>query len=322
MKKHLIAAAVAGALAVPAMAQVTVSGRIDTSIMSMEDNAGVKTTQARSSAITTNQIVLSGEEDLGGGLKANFVVASPFASDVDGALAFGDRGVLVGISGGFGSVHLGKSTSTHANGSVVTGGPLGNLTPIGNSATGGLTITRPENSITYKTPAIGGVSVQVIHSLGNAAGDTTDPATDEMTEFSLGGSFGSVKASVGFGMYDGPTGGTSGRDEVSFIASADLGMAVLTVRYLDVDQDATGGDDHTGYGVGVSIPFGSGLSGIVEYTDRDYTVSNADVSRIGLGLVKALSKRTNVYAAYYTDDEANTTLQDGNGFGVGIRHSF
>ena len=59
MKKHLIAAAVAATLAVPAMAQVSISGRIDTSITTTSKNSvGSSQTTIASGIISTNQLVL------------------------------------------------------------------------------------------------------------------------------------------------------------------------------------------------------------------------------------------------------------------------
>ena len=75
MKKHLIAAAVAAAVAVPAVAQVTVYGLFDAAY------TDIKTTTAAAVTTKTNDYVDSGRmsgsrlcfrgaEDLGGGLKA------------------------------------------------------------------------------------------------------------------------------------------------------------------------------------------------------------------------------------------------------------
>ncbi len=70
MKKHLIAAAVAATLAVPAMAQVSISGRIDTSITTTSKNSvGSSQTTIASGIISTNQLVLKGAEGLGGALR-------------------------------------------------------------------------------------------------------------------------------------------------------------------------------------------------------------------------------------------------------------
>ena len=317
MKKHLIAAAVAAAVAVPAMAQnVTISGRIDTSVMNIESNTGTKTTQMVTSAVTTNQIVLSGNEDLGGGLKASFIINSPFTSDTNtNGLNFGGRGMLVGLSGDFGSIMLGKSTGTHANAAVVTGGPLGNLTPV--NLAGASLNNRPDNSITYSTPTMAGVRVQVIHGLGSE----TKPTTNKQSEISAYFAIGPLNVSAGYGTFS--DFGSVGNDakEISLAVAGKVGPATVSVRYLDLDYDLAAGNDSKGYGLGVTIPVAAGLDAIVDYTDID-TNADTDRSRVAVGLVKTLSKRTNVYAAAYKDSEKGAGKQDGSGFGVGVRHNF
>lgn len=78
MKKHLIAAAVASAIALPVMAQnVTVYGILDVGATDREtDRKGSTVVKQRStgntSAYTTSRLGFRGEEDLGGGLKAGF----------------------------------------------------------------------------------------------------------------------------------------------------------------------------------------------------------------------------------------------------------
>jgi len=76
MKKHLIAAAVAGAFAVPAMAQVTVYGRVDMGWGTATTKASCGTQDKTSGLVdgtqTSNAIGFRGTEDLGGGLTAGF----------------------------------------------------------------------------------------------------------------------------------------------------------------------------------------------------------------------------------------------------------
>jgi predicted porin len=155
----------------------------------------------------------------------------------------------------------------------------------------------------------------VIHGLGSE----TDPNTGEQTEVSIAAKVGAVSVSAGFGQHNDVS--STDADEISLAAAADLGMAKLSVRYLDLDYDAAAGNDSKGYGVGVSFDLGSGLTAVVDYTDID-TNADTDRSRVAVGLIKALSKRTNVYAAYYSDKEDGAGLQDGSGFGVGVRHAF
>ena len=83
MKKHLIAAAVAAAVAVPAMAQnVTLSGYVEAGYQDLSFSGDATTrTNEELKAFTagpfgSSRLVISGSEDLGGGLKAGFRLES------------------------------------------------------------------------------------------------------------------------------------------------------------------------------------------------------------------------------------------------------
>jgi predicted porin len=145
MKKHIIAAAVAAAVAVPAMAQVTIGGNIDTAYTFTNSNSSGKSQGVLSTGlISTPTLSLSGTEDLGGGLKASFRIitrlhtdepiststttaATGTATAASSAFTLGDRGMLVAISGGFGEVALGRSDGTlgyFSGGSLALSGVL------------------------------------------------------------------------------------------------------------------------------------------------------------------------------------------------------
>jgi len=114
MKKHLIAAAVAAAVAVPAAyAQVTVSGVLDLNPYSSlkDETTTTANTKTRGSNATngwtTSNVGFGGTEDLGGGLRAAFFVNQ--AVDANGA--FGARDRWISLSGGFGSLKVGRFTT-------------------------------------------------------------------------------------------------------------------------------------------------------------------------------------------------------------------
>jgi predicted porin len=122
MKKHLIAAAVAAAVAVPAMAQdVQVYGRIDTgysnaktSVFDPEDEGGIVYGRKASgvglaNGLGASRIGFRGTEDLGGGLKAAFVFETQLAIEGSSALLAGaTREASAAISGSFGTVKFGR----------------------------------------------------------------------------------------------------------------------------------------------------------------------------------------------------------------------
>jgi predicted porin len=113
MKKTLIALAVASA--VPALAQaqtsVTLSGNLKTGLaqtnISNNGGSGMQMTDGSS------RFVISGTEDLGGGLKATFQIDTRFRPDeaksaAASLAAVADGATWVGVAGGFGQVRLGR----------------------------------------------------------------------------------------------------------------------------------------------------------------------------------------------------------------------
>jgi len=192
MKKHLIAAAVTAAVAVPAVGQVTVSGNLDTGYATSKLTSGgdsVKFTRTgNASAMSTSTIAFGGTEDLGGGLKASFFVNNSL-STLTGAL--GARDTWVQLEGGFGGIKIGRFTpaaeqtigsfavsgTTNMPGSVdfIFGGSTYGGTPTAGTATtldmrtgsgiatGINEIGRQAGNIQYTSPAFSGFKVTIGH---------------------------------------------------------------------------------------------------------------------------------------------------------------
>ena len=179
MKKTLVAiAALTLVGAVSAQSSVTLYGRIDASIGSVKTTAGGVTiadpgVQIRSGGHTGSRWGLKGSEDLGGGLKANFTLEQGFNIDsgtfADATRQF-SRQAFVGLSGGFGSLNIGRQYDIVDNmyGNYDAFGSSG-YTP--NQALSGLgnvgdTIVRQDNSVIYTTPSMGGLSAAAMWAPG------------------------------------------------------------------------------------------------------------------------------------------------------------
>jgi predicted porin len=343
MKKHLIAAAVAAAVAVPAAAQVTVSGRIDTGIFSVEGfGSAIDSTTSQmkvnQKSLTTNQIVFSASEDLGGGLKAHALLSTEFASDEPNATTLGSRGSVVGITGGFGKVEIGRLTGNFIDGLGV-GGPTGNLSGGGGFGLAGFN-TKPMNAISYQLPTMSGFTARVIKSY-NAAGAENADKDDEQTEVMVAYASGPLSvelAQVNHKRVD-PAAKTIAANGIALAAANansdvtergamvkyNAGIAALTLRYFDQEFPAAIATnyDNSAWALGAAVPLGNGLTASVDYRTIDYNTgatNGFDTKRVSATLVKSLSKRTNVYAAFY--DDSNDGRADTGGLGVGIRHSF
>lgn len=206
MKKSLIALAVLAASgAALAQSSVTVYGRLDASVGSADVGrvagaAGTlplatSTTGMFNSALTSSRLGFRGVEDLGGGLKAIFAIETGFAVDAPSATTLGDRAAFVGLSGGFGTVKLGRhdtsfddirdlmvssnlwdstnfaSTETIVGAGAITGtqgwAGVGGGNGTGNSlADYG---DRASNQIRYESPSFGGFSAGVSYAFDEAA---------------------------------------------------------------------------------------------------------------------------------------------------------
>ena len=121
MKKHLIAAAVAGAFAVPAMAQVTISGSIDVGQFSQKTSQN-QTDAAIGSSTKTSGVGFVGEgngwttpaltfaarEDLGGGLSVAATLTTFYSgtAGTNNLIGGGERSLT--LRGGFGSIKAGR----------------------------------------------------------------------------------------------------------------------------------------------------------------------------------------------------------------------
>jgi len=111
MKKHLIAVAVAAAVATPAMAQVTVSGIIDSGYLSRKDQVNLidikRNETGNANGANTSQLNFAATEDLGGGLRASAFHNVGLNSNTGGEAA---RDTWVALAGGFGEFRTGRFT--------------------------------------------------------------------------------------------------------------------------------------------------------------------------------------------------------------------
>ena len=202
MKKSLIALAVLGAIAGAAQAQssVTIYGILDTGItyankVSTADGGpnGILSTNGSkfsvdSGVIQGSRLGFKGVEDLGGGLKALFQLEAGFRNDT-GALQ-SDRGStnlfpsksVVGLSGNFGSVLLGRQTDVLDDLTGAVGHNLDRLE--GTRTNNSIRSTRTNNSIRYNTPNVDGFTGSLIYGFGEAASQTSNGQS-----FSLGGQY-------------------------------------------------------------------------------------------------------------------------------------
>lgn len=369
MKKSLIALAVLAASgAAMAQSSVTLYGIVDTYLASVKtenavkgkENTSLTQNKLDSGAMNTSRWGLKGTEDLGGGLKANFDLQQGFSVDsgeakkitVDGVktpAAFA-RQAWVGVSGGFGAVRLGKTSTPYYDIDSLQDAMFdvvfaAQRRVFASSYNGYINFT--DNTIYYQAPNMGGFSGAVSYSLGENKTAAVDAGY--VTSLNLTYAGGPISASFGF-QNEKKNGAADGVTFVRLGAAYDFGVAVAKATYGRVSDgmyiaetldSATGivtaskvtpkaGNETTEWQVGVDVPISSALilSASLAKSDEN-TVSqtqNNATGRTGVGAAAKyiLSKRTFAYVGIEADKATDPAKNDATNtiIAAGIQHRF
>jgi len=336
MKKHLIAAAVAAAVAVPAMAQqVTVYGIIDVGYQSY-DNGTENITRSTNNALATSRLGFRGSEDLGGGLKANFQLEGTLNASEGGmgsttANQTFNREAWAGLSGGFGEVRIGRQDVTYAQDMDSGSSQAGNLVFTKISGQSGELGGDQNGVIKYISPKFSGFNVELGYTAGNATGANVDANASQTGAF-LQYQEGPLRAMLGWQKNDNAVAALE-QDMKRLAASYDFGVASVGYVYTKSDVNAAG--DVKFHTISARVPLSNGvaLHGIYGKGEVE-TVANAKGDGYTLAVTKALSKRTTVYGAYtavdnsaagtfeMTGTSAPAAGQDTDAITIGLVHSF
>ena len=177
MKKSLLALAVLGAFAGVASAQSSVSlyGTVDLSAKYVKNDGSTRRLSLSQDGINSSQLGFKGTEDLGGGLKAGFLLLAGMNADTGTTnTKFFNRRSTVSLWGNFGEIRLGRDyTPTFWNDTIFdafgTNG-LGDSSHVLQLPTG--TFVRADNGIQYFLPSnIGGVYGQFMAAAGEGGGN-------------------------------------------------------------------------------------------------------------------------------------------------------
>lgn len=284
--------------------------------------------------LSDSRLGFRGTEDLGGGLKAGFV-SEQGIDPSDTSVAANGRLSFVELSGGFGTVRLGRQVTPQK---AVTDA----FYATGNStfAPGNIGIDmdtdgeRVSKALTYLSPTFSGLQVQL-----QAAGTDSDAnnAVDKTStkQMNYGASFtaGAFRAGVGVNKVDAKA-EAGNQDEITYTAlglSYDFGVARVFALQSEKEIERRGvavRSDAEETVIGVQVPLGN-LTLTAQFADGESNAlgAAAKTDRDGYQLIAVynLSKRTNIYAAY-GDGDNKTAGSVGeatrDGYTIGVRHSF
>lgn len=332
MKRALVALAALGAFVNAAQAQssVTLYGRLEASVAYIMLGDGSHVTALSNGTNGTvgadpiggSRWGLRGSEDLGSGLKANFVLESGFFVDsggqADSARLFNRQAYVALQSAALGEIRLGRQQGLTRELDVaiadITG--EGELTVIDTTGFGASRPlfqnfgTRVDNAAQYISPSFSGFQGRLLIAAGERVGARQEGL---MLSYMAG----PLKLGATYEQYNGFT--TSGRyNKVGTVAASyNLGVATLAAAYQKTSDFGTstaatfltGGAtrtiDHDAYNIGVLIPFGGAFEFRAQYTHS--TVERAsggdqDQYKYGASLRYNLSKRTTIYTVAHKRD--------------------
>lgn len=332
-----------------AQSSVTISGVVDVGV-SHGSGSIAGNNLVTSGNNSTSRLILRGQEDLGGKLAASFWLEGQFSADSGvgantntnnqttgaaggGGLTF-NRRASIALSGPMGEVRLGRDAAAHfynrwetdpfvAIGAGATQAFVGSI--------GGPASIRVSNAVSYFLPGgLGGAFGQVQYYLGENPGNAANRKDGTGLSVRLGYAAKAIKISVNHARTPYLAGDIS-----SYALAGTYNMTVMRVMAgLFRDRVAPPGNNTgKGYTLGVVVPVGSGD---LKFALSRYGTSaglKPETTKLALGYVHNLSKRTALYATYARVRNSGGAARAINGavtapnagssgLDVGIRHFF
>ena len=349
MKKTLVALAALASMSAFAQSSVTLYGVADiwlANVKTTVGGSGVAQNLMGSGGINGSRFGLKGSEDLGGGLKANFLFENGFNLDsgaaAQGGLLFG-RQAYAGLSGGFGEVRFGRQYSAYdeARGGADLMGhsafspTAGTANAWGNGRNYGFRI---DNTWRYATPNFSGITAAVSYGLGENKSATGNAGgvfsmhvaynNGPIAAFFAHQQERTGSSGVPLNLLNGGVSIAGTKETHTFLSGAyDLGVAKLRVGFNQSKDNAVGGANaDKEFTFGVAAPLGPvTLEAEVATSKNNQSKANA----IGLQAKYNLSKRTFVYTGFNTGKQTPTPPIGGVAvstktqiLAVGLRHGF
>jgi predicted porin len=324
IKKSIALAAITALSAGAAFAQssVTVYGRLN-----------VTAEQQKNIAIDDSQSVLQnnasrlgfkGVEDLGGGLKADFLLEHRFNVDtgtVTNASSFWAGDAYVGLSGRFGGIKAGRITSAayYATADFISNHNHDTGTSEDKLYT---YLASNKNTVAYTTPSFGGFTVEGSVSAGEGTGD-------QNKVWNLAANFDGGALQLGAG-YEQES--LNNDDQFAFRAAYTMGNITLGGYYQYSNLNGLGSRNN----FRLSGMYAMGASEFhlnAGFTDDWSSVNDSAANQYTVAYNYNLSKRTKIYAFYTTVDNGSSfsyfgattkagAVLDPSSFALGVRHNF
>lgn len=247
---------------------------------------------------------VEGGEDLGDGYQAFFIIES----DIGGNL--GSNNSFVGIEGDFGSILLGQADTPYKNSTIawnVWGDTTGDYTAIISADAAGnnnFDVLAPQ-TVTYVSPEMEGLQFAIARIAVKDA-DTAGAKDDLAWSSSLTYNNGPLSAAVAYESHEGDSLGlgstdTAGEDAWRIGAQYSFGAFIIAAVYEDIEHDNKSvRQSRDAYWLSVTHEMGNNIFNIsyANADDSEVAGGNDGASQVTVGVLHALSERTDIYVLY------------------------
>lgn len=330
MNKMMIAFLASSLVPAAAMAQssVTLYGVADVGLV-RESGGAAGTVNALTSGVASgSRLGFKGKEDLGGGASAYFVLENGFNIDTgsaaQGGLLFG-RQAYLGVSSELGALTAGRQYSPYYRAMRDISDPFcaGFAGRAGNILASN---TRLDNMVSYMTPSLRGLTAELAVGFGEVADNA---AAKRAYSTALTYSGGPLVVALSWHQQQNALATDS---SANTLLAARYNFGVVEARLGYARNKGLAGARSNDAIVGAVVPFGA-TKVYASYIHHDDTSAAARAaSQWAIGATYALSKRSDLYAAYaHIDNRNGATFKVGNattdgtgntGVNLGIRHTF
>jgi len=345
MNKKLMAVAVAGALAAPAvaLAQTTIYGTLkaEYGLTVSQPNTAANATRHDAEGLNSgaSNIGFRGEEKLGGGMAAWYQCESDLrfisgSTRTSGSIC--DRNSALGLKGGFGNFYIGTWDSPIKRASGVTRiteetGWTGSQHMTLSSAAGPSGHSeRYTQTINYDTPNMGGFTASLQVTSLNATFNAVETAAVEGRAMGLGAQFatGPLAVVAGYDKRDEnrADGGLINSEDTAWLLGVRyrIGPVTLGFTYTNIEADDGAGTvvERPAWNLAGEWQIGAGAIRVGYALADDTDVNGATVNSSGakqyqIGYWHNLSKRTKAYAAYVKLDNDSNGIYNLTGLSAG-----
>jgi len=316
MNKKIIAAAIAASfVAAPAMADVTVYGKVKQSL----DMIDMGTTDQWEINDRSSRLGFKGSEDLGNGLKAiykiEFNVKASEANPNDGSTPItANRNQYVGLAGDFGTVLMGRHDSPQDmswSKNNIFGDTVADL----KGSNGPLDWTRVDGTIAYVSPSFSGLTVAAAIAPDEGLNNPTADGIADHVAAALMYSNGGIRAGLGYQSLD-----TAAVSVDDWTASFSYKMDALYVGLVYEDATQTATADKESWAINGSYTMGNNVLK-AQWFDADHDAIGMDEDGFAIGLDHNFSKRTQAQLTYVSVD-SEVAANDGDTFSIQMNHNF